>query len=490
MKNSLIKGTLVLTATSLITRLLGFFYRMMLSNSIGADNVGLYQLCMSIIGIAMAICAGALTTAVSKYVASSNGVESNSYLTGGILMSLTASAFLYIILTNYSVPIAGIMLIGEENASLIRLMAIALPFAAIHGIISGYYYGRQQTAVPAASTLFEQIVRVGSMYLFTVLIPHDGHLNINYAFYSMIAGEITSCTYCVISLSIHKKYKPTVYCLIGKSKELISFSLPLTVNRLLTHVLQSIEAVLIPAKLQFSGLSRTDALAEYGILTGMALPFILLPTIVTNAISVLLLPMISRSAGNGENSRIQEAVSNCLKFCSCLGIFCTGLFFAFGKYVGAIMFSNDAIVNFIEALAFLCPFLFLSGTISSILNGLGYSKATSLYNCTGIIIRLAWIIWGIPALGISAYMYGLLISQLIVCILHYRKLSGIIDKIRINCITYIIKPCVQTVISLGVSYVFTFPFSGIWKYASACALSALIFYLFISKELQTLLHRQ
>ena len=306
----------------------------------------------------------------------------------------------------------------------------------------------------------------------------------------MIAGEVTSCTYCIVSLAIHKKYKPTTYCLSGKSKELIGFSLPLTANRLLTHVLQSIEAVLIPAKLQFSGLSRTDALAEYGILTGMAMPFILLPTIVTNAISVLLLPMISKNAGKGENSHIKTMVSNCLKFCSCLGIFCTGLFFAFGKYIGAIMFSNDTLINFIEALAFLCPFLFLSSTISSILNGLGCSKATSLYNCTGIVIRLIWIITGIPFMGISAYMYGLLISQLIVCILHYLKLAKIVKGIHINCTEYIIIPCIQTITALGLSYVLTLPLCGIWQYIFACALSAAIFYLFISKELRTLLHQR
>ena len=43
-KQALIRGTAVLTVTSLSTRFMGFFYRMFLSHTFGEENVGLYQL--------------------------------------------------------------------------------------------------------------------------------------------------------------------------------------------------------------------------------------------------------------------------------------------------------------------------------------------------------------------------------------------------------------------------------------------------------------
>lgn len=486
MRNSIIKGTVILTVTSLITRLLGFLYRMILSATIGADNVGLYQLCMSILGIAMAISAGALTTAVSKYVAASEKAEQNSYLTGGIIISAGLSVIIYFLMTTYATPLAQIMLIGEENAELISIMAIALPFASIHGIISGYYYGKQKTAVPAVSTLCEQIVRVGTMYMFPLLVPSD-EIGIELAFYSMIAGEVTSFTYCIISLAINRSFKPSFYSIIGKSRELIAFSLPLTASRLLTHVLSSIEAVLIPVKLQLYGMTRSSALSEYGILTGMALPFILLPTIVTNAISILLLPLVSQNASTGQNAHLKQVIDNCLRFCSCMGIFCVGVFLVHGKYLGAILFANEALIYFIETLAFLCPLLFLGSTIGSILNGLGHSSETALYNTIGILIRLAFVIIGIPMLGINAYMYGLLISQALTCLMHHIRLRQIFPTLHISSYSYILKPAVQTIISLALSYLLVIPFAGIVRYCLGCLLSVLIFYLFISKELRTLL---
>ncbi|MCI9068104.1 MAG: polysaccharide biosynthesis protein, partial [Lachnospiraceae bacterium] len=52
-------------------------------------------------------------------------------------------------------------------------------------------------------------------------------------------------------------------------------ALPLMGNRLILSVLQSLEAIMIPGCLKTYGLSAADALGTYGVLTGMALPFIL-----------------------------------------------------------------------------------------------------------------------------------------------------------------------------------------------------------------------
>lgn len=487
-KNSLIKGTLIITITSLITRLLGFVYRMQLSNTIGADQMGLYQINMTIIGIAMSICAGALTTGVSKYVAQSHGRERSSYLTSGLMLSITLSIVTYYTLDKHSVKIAELMLIGAANSELIRLMAIALPFASIHSIISGYYYGMQKVAIPSVSTLLEQIVRVGTMYIFPLIVPSQNILSIKYAFYSMIAGEITSCAYSVIGLMV-SKYKPTTYCIIGKTKELFSYSLPLTLSRLLTHLLQGIEAVLIPAKLTIYGLPQSEALAQYGCLTGMALPFILLPTIVTNAISVLLLPIISQNSSDGQNTKLNAITSNCLSFVCRLGIFCTGIFVTFGKYAGAIMFANEILINYIETLAFLCPFLFLSATIGSTLNGLGYSKSTSAYNCYGIIVRLLWIMLGIPSFGIIAYMYGLLVSQISVFLVHYIKLYHCLNGLNINYVKAVLFPVIQTAISIIIAYATTYTLQGLIKYLLACVTAATVFGLFSYRQLHTIIHQ-
>lgn len=47
-KNLIIKGALILTLANIITRILGFIYRIYMSNLIGAEGMGLYQLIMPV----------------------------------------------------------------------------------------------------------------------------------------------------------------------------------------------------------------------------------------------------------------------------------------------------------------------------------------------------------------------------------------------------------------------------------------------------------
>ena len=50
-KQALIRGTAVLTVTSLSTRFMGFFYRMFLSHTFGEENVGLSFLSMHLVSL-------------------------------------------------------------------------------------------------------------------------------------------------------------------------------------------------------------------------------------------------------------------------------------------------------------------------------------------------------------------------------------------------------------------------------------------------------
>ncbi|MFR4627335.1 MAG: hypothetical protein ACLT8Y_14400 [Dorea formicigenerans] len=70
LQNPLIKGTFILTVTGLLTRFMGFFYRIFLSHTFGAVQVGLYQLIFPIYALGYsATCAG-IQTILSRSVAS------------------------------------------------------------------------------------------------------------------------------------------------------------------------------------------------------------------------------------------------------------------------------------------------------------------------------------------------------------------------------------------------------------------------------------
>ena len=187
-------------------------------------------------------------------------------------------------------------------------------------------------------------------------------------------------------------------------------------NRAALSLLQGLEATVLPASLIAFGLSSSEALGLYGILTGMSLPFILFPSALTNSLSVLLLPAVSSSASpdaGKSQGRLTKTVQASVYVSLYLGVFCYALFSCFGESLGSLVFNSRPAGLYIAALARLCPFMYLTTTCFSVINGLGRLHIPFLLNLLHYSIRIAGIFFFVPRLGMDAYFYALLLGQLL-----------------------------------------------------------------------------
>ena len=62
-------GALILTFANIITRILGFIYRIYMSNAIGPEGMGLYQLITPVYMLSWAVSSAAFATTVSNLTA-------------------------------------------------------------------------------------------------------------------------------------------------------------------------------------------------------------------------------------------------------------------------------------------------------------------------------------------------------------------------------------------------------------------------------------
>ena len=69
MRQLLLRGTLLLTIAGILSRIMGFFYRIFLANTIGAEGLGIYQMIFPIYSVCFSLCASGIETATSKLVA-------------------------------------------------------------------------------------------------------------------------------------------------------------------------------------------------------------------------------------------------------------------------------------------------------------------------------------------------------------------------------------------------------------------------------------
>jgi stage V sporulation protein B len=417
MKNKLILGTLFLTITGFITRIIGFFYRIFLSNTLGARLLGIYQLIFPVYGICFTLFASGIQTAISKQVAEKEAAGDKQggkrILTCGILLSVS-SAILTLAVVYFGAPwIAKTFLREPECARSLQLLALSFPFCGVTSCIHGYCYGLKKSFLPATSQLVEQSMRVIFLYTISISLPITCEL----AIVALALGEFASCLYCVCgNFVLQKRNKPlkpspavTSHAPLAK---LLSISLSLTINRLFINILHSFEAFLVPLALRRYGLSRDEALSIFGILSGMTMSFLMFPGTLTNSLSVLLLPVVSESAAKDNLRALSRSVATAVKYSVLLGV-CAGFaFFFFGRELGITVFSEERAGSFLANLSFLCPFLYVSTTFSSILNGLGKMNLTFLSSVLGLSLRVILFATLIPRLGVYGYFVSLLISQL------------------------------------------------------------------------------
>lgn len=439
-RHPLIIGTAILTVTGLVTRIIGFFYRIYLSRLFGEEGMGIYQLLSPVLALSFSLTAAGFQTAISKFVAGQAGLlkdgssPSRRPMVMGLLLtiplSLACTATLYL----GSDYIAASLLQEPRTASMIRLLAPSIPLSAIHACVNGYFYGIKKAGVPAGTQLLEQCCRVGCVYLVSAAILAQGHTpSINVAVLGLTVGEGCSMLAALLAMWYHcartaipKKSDSTL--IHGASSftygQLLGMVIPLTANRIVLNMLQSVESVSIPAGLRSYGYDNTTALSVYGVLTGMAFPMIFFPNALTGSVSVMLLPLVAESYARGDNDGIRRAVLRTVKYCFILGFSCMGFFLLTGKILGEGLYQSPLAGHFIRILSLICPFLYLDNTLSSILQGLGMAGRLFLINVTSLLVRLLFILLTVPRLGIQGYMYGLLVSQILQCVLYLGCLWG------------------------------------------------------------------
>ncbi|MEY8353165.1 oligosaccharide flippase family protein [Lachnospiraceae bacterium 54-53] len=467
-KYALLTGTLLLTSAGLITRVLGFFYRIFLSRTIGAEGLGVFNLMHPVFGICFALCAGSIQTAISQSVAA-NVRKGRSIFRTGLVISVAISMILAYGIIHFKDFLATNVLMEPRCAPLLIFIAVSVPCAAIHACINGYYYGMQRPHVPAFAQVMEQTVRIGAVFLIADIMIQSGiEITVQLAVMGHLVGEIASSLYTVVAYRFFPPKMPEGYTPCPSSFRetapgLMHFALPLMGNRLVLNVLASAEAILIPSRLQMSGLSGSSALSVYGVLTGMALPFILFPSTIFNSLAVLLLPTVAEAQSQGNDKRIGAAISMSLRYCLYVGILCIGIFTLFGDDLGVSVFKDKTAGTYMTILAWLCPFLYLVTTMGSILNGLGRTSVTFLQNAAALLVRLGFVLFGIPRLGIMAYLVGMLVSELFLAMMHVLTLRRKVDFVW-NAWDMIVKPAALMVLAIGIYFaVFQLadPFAGL-----------------------------
>lgn len=444
-KNSIIKGTLILTITGLCTKLLGFYYRIFLTNLIGVKELGIYQLVFPLYILMFAFCCQGFCQALTKHVSAYLGKRMPNCAKRVLFYSIISAVSLSIITASLihknAYAIARIILKNTECAPLLQILCIAIPFVVFKALINAYFMGKELPKYQGITQLFEQIIRICSAALLSYCLFTNAR-NARLAVVAVVIGELAATLLTVIFYIIENKKttsdtasdissKPLynkkqnntcIYC-PSLAKSYMNDAIPMSVNSFIFALFTSFEAVLLPNMLfKFYG-DKIFAIELFGIVNGIVLPFLLFPATITTSLSAMLLPTVSCADATKNYKKIKKTLLESVFFCLSLGIIASLIYLLLGEHICNIAFGNNIAGTLLNSMSFLCPFIYISGNLTAILNGIDMAFSNLVYNIIGISIRIACSLMLVPHYGIRAYIYGIAASYITIDSLQFLALS-------------------------------------------------------------------
>lgn len=319
-------STMMLVGTGIAAKLLGAIYRIPLTNILGAEGIGMYQLIFPIYALMLTLSTSGIPTAISRLVSERVAIGDNNgskgiLLTSAIMLTIlggSATVILFII----SAPLASLQ--GNDFLKIgYYAIAPAILIVAGSSFFKGWFQGNLNMMPTAFSQLVEQVVKMGVGLLLA------GYL-LKYGIVYAVTGAILGLT---VSEAVSFIMMFIIYMREGNKfggdirvsfrdygEDILRVSLPITISGLIFPLTQFIDSVLIVNVLRSAGETEQNATALYGILTGPVNSLINMPVIVTLALSIAVVPVVSMNRMKRNADIVKAKCDTAIKLSYLIGV--------------------------------------------------------------------------------------------------------------------------------------------------------------------------
>ena len=427
-KTFLING-IILTTTSLILRCIGMFFNAYISQKIGAEAVGLYSLVMSIYGFAVTISLSGINLATTKIVAEELATGNNGNVRKVVkkclIFSLFFSCTASLLLITFSPIICRVWLHNRISCVPFYIISTSLPFISMSSCFMGYFSAVRNTIKPASDEILEQILKVT---LISSLLKHFMPCGLEYICISLILGniisEVASFIYIYMLYKFDKRkfdgYSPTRALF---DKRILKITIPIGLTSFIRSGLSTLKQILIPLGFEKSGNTSKQALSNYGLISGMAMPLILFPNTIVLAFSSLLIPEFAEFKARAEYSRIRRNARRILKYTLIFSICVSIVLFKYASQLSYLMYKSSNVVIYVKLLTPLIPIMYIDNVVDAILEGLDKQVTVLKINILDLLTSILLIFIIIPRFGLIGYIFAIYFSEILNFTLSYITLE-------------------------------------------------------------------
>lgn len=425
-KRSFLAGAALLGISGLLVKLIGAFYRIPLTHIIGDEGLGLYQLAYPIYSTLLVLSTAGLPTAISKLVsehmARGEQVQARRVFTVSLWLLVAAGAIMSFVLFLFGGAIA--QAVGDPLAKL-SMMAIApsLFFVAALSAFRGYFQGMQNMVPTAVSQLVEQAGKLlVGFTLASRLMPYGVEYGAAGAVLGVTASELAALILVMGMYARNRRTQgqPKPHAMRLESarsvlRRLLPIAIPVMLGACIMPMVGLVDELLVMNRLQDIGYSVEHARSLYGILTGAVNTLVNMPSVLSMALCMSLVPAIAEAKARGDQEAVRQRTHLGMKLAVLIGLPAAVGMGILAKPIVELLYGGaftiqkiDAAASLLAAMSAAVFFLTLVQTLNGVLQGMGRVMVPVISLGVGALCKVVinYTLVGNPAINIYGAPVG------------------------------------------------------------------------------------
>lgn len=371
-KKRMFTGAAVLLVGSVVAKMLGALYRIPLTNILGAEGMGMYQLVFPVYALFMVLATAGIPTSLSRTVAEKRALGENTKKYFAVAMcALLVLGIAFGLLMG---ALSDVLATRQGNADTrfgFLIIAPAITFVCVISGFRGYFQGQMYMLPTALSNVVEQVVKlavgIGASY---ALAKRGVIYAVCGALFGVTVSEIVTAAYMgatyffrskkekreqlvarvslqerdlqsgsendvlqgetrargdknrdnVVGCSRSTKKARSERASRGELKGMLKVALPIAAVAALMPLANFFDSIIIVNMLEAFGLKQSVATAQYGIISGPVNSLINMPVVAIMSLAVAVVPSVSASRATRDIDGVMLKSSLCVRLAYLLGI--------------------------------------------------------------------------------------------------------------------------------------------------------------------------
>ena len=401
-KQSFIKGAIIISLGGFISKVLGAVYRIPLTNILGGEGMGIYQMVYPLYCILLTVSASGIPTGIARLISSGKGygAEKQAFrLYGAVGIIGTMLMFML------SGPLADIQ--GEPSIALCcKLLSPSVFFVSVLSVVRGYFQGKGNMYPTALTEIAEQLIKVAAGVALSYMFRDNLALAVAFTLLAVTISEVISTAAAAIWYLRHRCKQPLYYQPSVPVSGILKFTVPLTLTALAMPLSQLAESIIAVRLLR----EITDeATALYGIFAGCAVTIINLPVSVTYGLAASSVPQISPLAESGNMRAAKKKAHKALLITLAVSVPAAVGLYLFAPLAAELIFGSltgsqrEILIILIRIMAVNSVTESLVQTSSACLTSLGAPIKSTITQWSTAVLRVALAAILIKFTSLSVY---------------------------------------------------------------------------------------